>query len=367
MIISRYLTKEIIYTMIAITTIVVFIFICNKFIRYLNYVASGKYAANMLFYITMLQLPYLFGMLLPLGLYLSILLSYGRLYADSEMTVLSACGFSKQQLITTTMKIAAYITIMVTILVIWAGPIIAKQRNLIVAIAESSSIFQTIIPNYFQTSPKGDHVFYVQKMASDRSQMQNLFIAQLARDKPNNSKQIGKNWTIITAAKGRQITDNQTGNQFMVAMNGYRYKGIPGEKNYQIVKYDKYGIRLNAPTITHRQREETISTRKLFKKASKTPNYMAELQWRMSFPISTLILALLAIPLSRVNPRRGRFAQLIPAILIYIFYANMVFISRNWLKTEVVPAWIGIWWVHVLMLSLALYLITKRNFKKRKA
>jgi lipopolysaccharide export system permease protein len=204
-------------------------------------------------------------------------------------------------------------------------------------------------------------------MATDRSQMQNLFIAQLSHDKNDKQKSTENNWTIITAAKGHQITDNQTGNQFMVATNGYRYQGIPGEKNYRIVKYDKYGIRLNTPNITYNQREETISTNKLFKNARKNPNYMAELQWRFSFPISTLILALLAIPLSRVNPRHGRFAQLIPAILIYIFYANMVFISRNWLKTEMVPAWIGIWWVHALMLSLALYLITKRNFKKRKA
>ena len=351
--------------MIAITTIVVFIFICNKFIRYLNYVASGKYAANMLFYITMLQLPYLFGMLLPLGLFLSILLGYGRLYADSEMTVLSACGFSKQQLITTTMKIASLIALAVIILVIWAGPKIAKQRNLIVMIAESSSIFQTIMPNYFQTSPKGNNVFYVQKMSTDHSQMQNLFIAQRARDKSKKSTK--KNWTIITAARGHQMTDNQTGDQYMVALNGYRYQGIPGEKNYQITKYDKYGIRLNTPSnLTHQTREETISTYKLLKNADKNPNYMAELQWRFSFPISALILALLAIPLSQVNPRRGRFAQLIPAILIYIFYANMVFISRNWLKTELVPSWIGIWWVHALMLSLALFLLNRKNIVKRK-
>jgi lipopolysaccharide export system permease protein len=365
MIISRYLIKEIIYTMLSLTIIVVFIFICNKFVRYLKYVASGKYAANMLIYVTCLQVPLLFGLLLPLGLFLGILLGYGRLYADSEMTVLSACGFSKRQLFMVTMKIAALTAIIVAVLIIWISPIIAKQRELIVNIAESSSIFQTIMPNYFQASKNGKRVFYVQKMATNRSYMKNLFIAQQSQPKP--SKTGAQTWAITTAEKGYQITDKKTKQQFMVAMNGYRYKGIPGEKNYQLVKYKKYAIRLDTPSIAHRhEHEDEISINKLFKSATKNPNDMAELQWRISFPISTLILALLAVPLSRVNPRRGRFAQLIPAILIYVFYANMIFVSRNWLQAGTIPSWIGMWWIHVVMLTLALLLINKQTILKLK-
>lgn len=367
MIISRYLAKEVSYTMLSLTIIVVFIFVCNKFIRYLKYVASGKYAINLLLYITSLQIPLLFGMLLPLGLFLGILLSYGRLYADSEMTVLSACGFSKKQLVTTTMKITTFVAIIVAILVLWAGPLIAKQRDLIVAIAESSSIFQTIMPNYFQTSAKGKRVFYVQKMSTDRSYLQNLFLAQQSPEKSKPSKTGAENWVIITAKEGRKITDNTTGEQYMVANNGYRYKITPGEKNYQIVKYKKYGMRLNAPSLINKhEQEDEIPLLRLLKSSTKTPNDMAELQWRFSFPISTLILGLLAIPLSRVSPRHGRFAQLIPAILIYVFYANMIYVSRNWIQAKTIPGWLGMWWIHLIILILALWLISRSSIVKHK-
>jgi len=87
---------------------------------------------------------------------------------------------------------------------------------------------------------------------------------------------------------------------------------------------------------------------------------MAELQWRLSFPISVFILVLLAVPLSRVNPRQGRFAQLFPAILIYIIYANMIFVSRNWLENGEIPWWVGMWWIHGIALLLALWLFAKQ-------
>lgn len=363
MIISRYLAKEVLYTMIAVTAIVVFIFICNRFVRYLGFVASGKYAAHMLIYLTLLQIPLLFGMLLPLGLFLGILLGYGRLYADSEMTVLSACGFSYKQLLITTMKFATGIAIIVAILVLWAGPKIAKQRDLMIDIAEANSVFQTIMPGSFQSSLNGKRVFYVQDMTADRQSMAGLFLAQqLKKHKTNNPNSSAQNWMVIAAKTGYQTVNATTKDKFIVANDGYRYEGVPGQKDFKIVKFAKYGIRLNAaPNIGKHEGEEVIPTKKLLHQAINNPINMAELQWRISFPISVFILALLAVPLSQVKPRHGRFAQLIPAILLYIFYANMIFISHDWLQNETIPSWIGLWWIHFVIFILACLLIVKQT------
>ncbi len=148
-IIFRYIGKEVVYTMLAVTLIVAFIFLCNQFVHYLTYVASGKYAISTLFHLIMLQAPILIGYLLPLGLFLGVLLSFGRLYADSEMTVLFACGFSRKQLLWMVFIISFFVMIIVAFLALWFNPIFALKRDKMIDAAEASTVFQTILPGHF--------------------------------------------------------------------------------------------------------------------------------------------------------------------------------------------------------------------------
>ncbi len=367
-IIFRYMAKEVCYTMLAVTVIVVFIFLCNQFVRYLSYVASGKYAISTLFHLIVLQAPILIGYLLPLGLFLGVLLSFGRLYADSEMTVLFACGLSRKQLIGMTFLISFFVMIIVAFLVLWFNPIFALKRDKMIDAAEASTVFQTILPGHFQASKDGLRVFYIEKMSRDRSHMKNVFVAQQMGS--NKSAKGNQPWMVLSAKGGYQMTDKNTNEDYMVATNGYRFSGVPGKKDYEIIKYDKYGVQMQTSKLSKRNEgEEAIPTMKLLPLAFTGNNYMAELQWRLAMPISVLLLGLLAVPLSYVKPRQGRFAHLVPAILLYFFYVNMIFVSRSWIEDGVVSGWFGIWWVHILMLIITLFFIArfagKRFSRKR--
>ena len=94
---------------------------------------------------------------------------------------------------------------------------------------------------------------------------------------------------------------------------------------------------------------------------SSEPEHIAEFQWRLSVPISTIILAILAVPLSRSQPRAGRYGRLAIGLLVFIIYLNMMSAAKAWVEqSEISPA-LGIWWVHGVVLLFALALLAVQN------
>jgi lipopolysaccharide export system permease protein len=364
LIIFRYFTKEVICTTLAVTSSVIFIFICNQLVRYLGGIAHGKYAADMLFRLVSLQVPFLFGLLLPMGLFFGLLLIYSRLYADSEMTVLMTSGMSRKQLLGMTMIISMIVCVIVSVLVLTINPVISNKRYNLVNLAKVKTAFQMITPGRFQSSMDGKKVFYTRKLSDDDEKMEDVFVAQQV---DTRSDTIGvadaRSWIVFSALDGHQEVDEKTGDRFMVMNDGYRYEGIPGQKDFQVVKYKNCKMRLRVPSLLKRDKKvKELTTRELLQGA-QDENYMAELQWRLSMPISVIILSFLAIPLSRVRPKEGRFNQFLPAILVYIVYVNLLFLARYWLEDGMTPPWLGLWWVHMIILGTAIVLWRRdRNF-----
>lgn len=151
------------------------------------------------------------------------------------------------------------------------------------------------------------------------------------------------------------MTDPSTFEDYIVLENGREYQGIPGYANYQLVQFEQYKVRLPHPTLAVKD-VRTLKTSDLLPFNNPDRHKAAELQWRLSAAIMVLVLTLLALPLSKVNSRSGKYAKLLPAILIYIIYANFIFVSRDWIITEKLPLWIGIGWLHLLMAGLGLFL-----------
>lgn len=348
MIIFRYLIKEILTTLLASTAVLLLIFMSTQFVHYLSAAAIGKYSAQILMHIMLLQIPYLLGLLIPAGLYMAILLAFGRLYTDHEMVVLFSCGMSQKRLVATTMSLAAVVMIIVAFLNLWIGPIIATKQKLIMAEAKAAPLIEAILPGQFLAADNGRNVFYLKSISRDRTQMHNIFIAEMPNNQPD--------WTVMAAERGYQMTDNQ-GQHFIVIVNGQRYAGMPGQSNFQIDKFGHYYLKVDTANPVIKMDEQTMSTPTLLKAVNHNPNAEAEWQWRLSMPISVLVLALLAVPLSKVDPRQGRYAQLLPAIIIYVLYANTMFLVRTWLQENTFPSWLGLWWLHGCLLLLALALL----------
>lgn len=347
-ILSKYLTREVVLTLSAVLGILLVAFLSQQIVRYLNYAAIGKIPASIMMELVSFEAPYLLAMLMPLALYLGIMLSFGRLHADNEMAIMQMGGYNRERLLKLTAFIALAAAGVVLFLMLWINPwISAKRQQMMEGDEATLHLIQTLVPGRFQASPDGRHVMYVESLSRDRDRAQNVFLADEKHD-PKHPEQTS--WMLVYADQGYQTSGADPSDQYFVTTNGYRYEGTPGQNNYTIVQYKKYTVRIGQgdPRELHQQ-NESLSTIDLLSDYGN-PKRAAELQWRFSIAIATFLLAILAVPLSAVRPRQGRYLILLPAILVYIVYIQLLIIARHWVEQGTVSIAIGVWWVHALVL-----------------
>jgi lipopolysaccharide export system permease protein len=356
-IIFRYITKEVFLTLISLTAILMLIFLSNQFVQYLNRAAAGSIPGLIILKLMMLEMPNLMGLLLPLGFYVSLLLAYGRMYAESEMTVLRACGYGPNQLLADSLKMASVLALFVAVLMIWASPYIAVERAKLLRSAGIQTVIQTIMPERFRSLNYGKQVLYVQSMTRDHTKAQHVFLAQ------RTMKDNKAHWDIVWADTAFAQTDPKTSEDYLVLQDGREYQGVPGQADYQVAKFSEYKARLPHPKIDIGDDLRTFKTADLLPFNNSDKQKAAELQWRLSIPLMVFALTLVAVPLSRVNSRNGKFASLLPAIILYIVYANGMIIARNAVGSGTLPVGLGMWWVHLPVAFLGLFLIWRNQVK----
>lgn len=316
--------------------------------------ASGKLPLGLVFKVVGLYIPELFGLLAPVAMFIAILFTHSRLHADSEVAVLLTSGFDWQQLTKATLMIATAIAILVSVINITVVPTTAQLREKILAEGQIAGVMHAITPGQFQTIDDSDQVvFYVENVLADGT-LSNIFIAhQPSADKPDNDKAI----MVITAATAdvKQLDNN---NEFyLVLHNGYRYVGTPGTADYTVIEFAEYGRELKYAASPLPSFEYLRPLSQIYK--SSDPVDMAEFQWRCSMPLAVLILALLAVPLAQVHPRQGRYAKFLPAVLIYMVYYNLLTVVKRCVANGTLPAFPGLWAVHIVFLIFAFGLLFK--------
>ncbi|RMU44248.1 LPS export ABC transporter permease LptF [Pseudomonas savastanoi] len=351
MIVFRYLSREVLLTLSAVSAVLLVFIMSGRFIKYLAQAASGALDPGVLFLIMGFRLPGFLQVILPLGLFLGILMAYGRLYLESEMTVLAATGMSQQRLLAITMGPATLVGLLVAWLSFSLAPQGATQFSLLINKQDAMTEFDTLVPGRFQALRDGTRITYTKELSEDRSQLAGVFISE-KRMSGDKSKDNGI--TVLVAEKGHQEV-RPNGSRFLILENGYRYDGNPGVADYRVIKYDTYGAMLPKPEISEEITDrEAIPTSELI--GNPAPRSVAELQWRISLPLSVFIVTLMAIPLSRVNPRQGRYLKLLPAILLYMSYLAILISVRSSLEKGKLPLSLGMWWVHGIYLSIGLLL-----------
>ena len=360
MILSRYLTREVLGSLLAVTFILLLIFLSNQLVRYLSYAAVGKLSPNILFQLLGFEIPYLLSLLLPLGLYLGIILAYGRLHAENEMSVMQACGLSQGRLVLITSYLTLFVTLVILALTFWVNPSIAVNKERVLTEAMSvENVLANLMPGRFQVTSDGRRVVYVENISRNHKVADNLFFADQV--KPPVQQNTASVWSVVSAAKGYQETNKETKQHFLVAEDGYRYEGVPGQNDYKIIQFKKYAVVIpEVQVATIHRHTEAISTWALWEKDQDAYN-AAELQWRISIPLSAFLLALLAIQLSHVQPRQGRYSTLFPAILIYVLYVNLLFVARNWIEQKTISPYLGMWWVHGAFILIVLGILFYRS------
>ncbi len=358
MIIFRYLSKEVLTTMTAVTGVLLLIIMSGRFIKYLANAADGKLSADILLLLISYRIPGFLELILPLGLFLGILLSYGRLYLENEITSLTASGMSQNQLQWLTLGPALMVSLLVALLSFWVTPWGAAQVEQLLSKQESMTEFDALTAGRFQKLPSRSRVSYVESLEENRTLLQGVFLSEQigTRKKPR----LG----VMVAESGRQYLDPETRSRFLLLKNGYRYEGVPGQAGFRMISFDEYGVRIQQSEVRHQVTEiEVMPTAELLNNDGY--QYRAQLHWRLSLPVLCLMVTLLAVPLSKVNPRQGRYARLLPSILLYLTYLTLLTSARSAMDEGESGAVLKFWGVHLLFAFIAFNLHYSGAFIRR--
>jgi lipopolysaccharide export system permease protein len=317
--------------------------------KYLVQASLGDLPADFIFQLLTLRLLSDLVLILPLGFFLALLLALGRLYKDNEITAMAACGIPVPVLsiIGFGVIFAFIVSLFSLLLAPWAEIQRAQLQVQLNTVAEVSGI----AAGRFKEFNHGKGIFYVETIDKENDTMHTLFVQVNLPHKR----------VVMMAKKGYQIA--KEGELFMVLVDGYRYESSPGHLNYIVTEFAEHRIkipkRLDAP---RHDKREMMSTYALW--FAKEAPLQAELQWRFSLPLTVILLAALAIPLSRTTPRQGHYAKILSGILIYLIYNNLLNIAKKWVERGDVPPWIGVWWVHLALMIIIISLFHLPQLKK---
>ena len=348
MIIRDYITREVIRTFGGVFLVLFLIILSTQLIKSLAAVANGKISIDFLFALIGLKNLQSMTLIIPLTLFLAILLALSRLYKDSEMVALSACGIGPASLLKSVVLVMASFVCFEIGLALVIGPWAFRQMQIVEEEFKLQADIELVIPGQFTLSNDRKRVIYTEEIVN-RTQLKNVF---LHVDNNNRS-------SVLASDKANIETDPRQGARYIVFQNGNRYDGVSGALEHRAIKFKDYGVLLEGQgRAVIKLDRDALPLKELT--ASDNLYYKAELQWRISQILMMIILALLAVPLSKTSPRQGRYGKMALAVLIYIVYSNLLLVAMNWLRKGVVEAYIGMWWVHLLFFALFLFLFARQ-------
>ncbi|MBI1174791.1 MAG: LPS export ABC transporter permease LptF [Sideroxydans sp.] len=344
----RSLVSEFMSMGVLVFAILLGIVVLTQLIRLLGDAVSGALAVDgVLALLGFSALNYL-PVLLSISLFLSVLLTLSRSYRDSEMVVWFCSGIGLTRWIRPVMWYALPVAALIALLSLVLSPWALSKADEFKRRLDSRDDVSASTPGAFRESKQADRVFFLENVDAGKGRVRNVFV---------QSVQNGKVGTMV-AKEGLQETA-PNGDRFLVLLNGTRYEGVPGQHDYRIAEFARYAMRIEEAEIKKEQPSpKSLST--LYLLRDRTPWNMSELEWRIGLPVSALVLALMAIPLSFVNPRAGRSLNLIMALVIYMLYNNMISVTNSWVGQGKLAPGVGLWGIHMLMFGLMLVLFYRR-------
>jgi lipopolysaccharide export system permease protein len=346
--ISRYILREVFASSLVVLGALFLITMTNELASIFGDAAADRVPRDAVAAVFGLTAMSYLTTLLPIALFLGVMLALARLSRDGEMAALSACGFGPARMLVPVGVLTLLLVICTAWLSLVATPGASRQIEEIRFRADQHVELSAIEPGRFTSPDSGDTVLYAREVVGD--ELRDVFL----------ERQQGERVVAVVAARGRRVMDPATGELAFVLYDGRRYEGVPGQGKFLVVDFGEQRI----PVRRKEEREFKAaaagkSTLALLE--SPAPADRAELQWRISLPLSLIVLGLLAVPLSRASPREGRYARLGIGLLIYIVYANMMSIASAWVERGVLAEWLGMWWVHGAVALLALFMLAREG------
>lgn len=328
------------------------ILLTTQLIRLLSQAAGGKLVSEavvaLLGFGALTQLP----VLLSLTLFIAVLLTLSRSYRDSEMSVWFSSGLPLTAWVKPVLKFSAPLVAAIAVLSLLLSPWAQSKSTEYRQRMDTRDDVARVSPGAFKESASGERVFFVEAASGDSASdsegsVRNIFIS---------SMQHGRLGVMMSTHGYTESMPN--GDRFVVLVNGRRYEGTPGTPEYRVMEFERYAVRIE--TKEARGIELTTKSIPTWELQQRGRSGMGELLWRIGMPLAALNLALLAIPLSFVNPRAGRTNNLVLAILTYMLYSNLISLCQAWVAQGRLRFDIGWWLVHVVMFVVLVLLFLKR-------
>jgi lipopolysaccharide export system permease protein len=350
-VIFRYITSGFWKNFASLLLILFLVLTSNELAHWLSDVASGELAIDYVFKILLYSTPELLGTLLPIASFLGVIFSVGRLWADSEMIVLWASGYTWVKLVRDLLISAIIVSLIVGFISIWLLPRANLLREQTISQGEANSVMNITVPGRFQAIDGGKLVFYVED--KDDEFLKDIFIAQMPEG--SNDEQ----WRVIVAKKAKINYSFEKNGLLLTLLDGSRYVGTPGNTDYTEIYFSEYRQLYQPEDATIVQHNRVKLSGDLLKSDSIGENM--EFEMRLAKPISVIVLLFIALALSKLDPRKGRFVKLFPAIIIYVAYFNLITVSSRSVASGKWPVWLGPWWVHMVFLLAGLIWLAKES------
>ena len=288
--------------------------------------------------------------LLTLTLFLTILLTLSRWFRDSEMMIWFSSGLGLTSFIRPILFFSLPIILLIGFLSLYLSPWATQKSEEYKAGLKNRDELATISPGSFKESKSKERVFYVEGFGDLGSKVKNVFV---------QSEQNGK-LGIIVSNEGSRVSTN-TDDEYIVLKKGKRYEVNHENNHFTEIKFSDYGflVEKKLPPIIDVNQVEAMPTPLLL--LTKGNREIAEFVWRVSLPISGIVLIILAIPLSFINPRSGRSVNIIIAIMIFAIYNNLMGVTQSYINLGKLNPYVGGSIVHLLIIMIASYLMMRRN------
>lgn len=321
------------------------VFGCYMAARYLEDSVQGQLPGYMVILLILLRIAIALEVLLPTTLYLSVMIAFGRLYRDSEITGMFACGLPMTRVLRPVIFVAISAGLIVACFSLYIRPWAWNQFYALKAQAKANFDMTRMKGGNFYEIEDGRTVIFAETVDNGGRQARQVFM-QINRP--------GKMQIIYSQAASQHSQDG-TPEPVLLLHSGYLYEFTEAENTSEILQFGTLAVPLTAKEkISSEQQVKALQTERLF--SSRDLEEIAELQWRLVAPVSTVLLALLGVPLSRSSPRQGKYAKVPLGILVFAVYYNLSAMTKKWVGQGIVGSLPGIWWVQLLLVGLLLVL-----------
>lgn len=338
MLIHRYLRRQILAPLIAICVLLVVIFAGYSATRYLPDAVNGLLTGKTVLALVFLKAIVALEVLIPVTLFFSVITVLGRMHSESEIIALRACGFGQRVIIASVLRVAFVIAILVATLSLYARPWAYEKSYWLKADAEANFDFSRLRPGRFHEIGENRYIVFLEALDARQERAEGVFILQ-------------RNASLCKVTRAReawQEIDPLTAEKSIVLRDGYQYEVTEAGGMKKLLQFQNVRLPLVPKQIDSiGYRRKAATTRSLA--ASSVAADKAEFQWRISTGVSTVLLALLGIPLGLTVPRQGKSARVLMAVIIFALYYNLVVVAKTWMEQGLVGSFPGVWWPHVML------------------